>query len=436
MADPKISLYNELSASEIFLEEENHIYINKTTNKFYNSVTGIISFFNEEFDETDTIAGLRKQYQAFYNWYFKIQNGDLDNFINVLSKYVNYRQFTDKEQAVWQGKEYTRYLRKITDYVTIGEFLTEYNYLETINTVKRRKNIYLTPDFNIMDATSIKGMWQDMTNIANQYGNLVHLIIERHLLKKQGFLFEDELLPKISAHYFWIKNNLPSFYIKYPHSKHSFEEYEIDLSLNHLMEDISEKFDNCGIDLGICTVPEKRLLYNELAGTKDIDTHLDNYYFNTGDNKTNKDFTITSPFNNKMKPPFHCYEDSHLMHYTLQLSLYSYMQEKSSNKKVKDLYITYYNRKYNDFKIFDIEYKKEESEYLLNYYNDWINERKKRFFNSSLGGYIKSKIKEEWMDHFAKNFYFCIAENKDKDKVFFMNYINEYAEKHKNIKIC
>lgn len=430
----RLELYKELSTSEAFLEEENHIYINKKTGKFYNSVTGIISFFEEPFDEEDTITGLRKQYQNFYNWYFKQQNGDPTLFTVALSKYVNYRQFTDKENAIWQGKEYQRYIKKITDYITIGEFLTEYKYLEEVNQVKRLKNIYLTTDLRIMSAADIKQMWQDMTDIANKYGNMVHLIIERHLLKKQGFLFNDNLLADISSHYFWIKNNLPNFYQKYPHSKHSFEEYELDLSLNHLIEDVEEKFDAHSIDLGICTIPEKRLLYGNLAGTKDIDTHLDKYYFNTGDNKTNKDFNITSPFNNKMKPPFHCYEDSHLMHYTIQLSLYSYMQEKSSNKKVKDLYITYYNRKSSQFTIFDIEYKKDESEFLLNYYNNWLEERKKRIFNSSLGDYVKSKIKTEWIDHFAKNFYFCIAENKDKDKLFFMNYIKEYAEKHKNVK--
>jgi len=431
-----ITLYKELSASEVFLEEDNHIYIHKKTNKFYNSVTGIISLFEEEVDYSDIISGLRRQYQSFYDWYFKIQEGSPAGFVYALSRYVNYRQFTDKEVAVWQGKAYQRYIRKIKDYGTIGEFLTEYDYLAAVNPVKRNKNIYLDSSLNIMSAASIESMWQDMTDIANRYGNLVHLIIERHLLQKQGLLFEDNFLPSMSGHYLWIKSHLPVFYEKYPYSKHSFEEYEIDLSLSHLIEDIGEKFDMQRIDLGLCTVPEKRLLYNNLAGTKDIDTHLDSFFFNTGDNKTNKDFTITSPYNKKMKPPFHCYDDSHLTHFAIQLSLYSYMQEKTSGKEVKDIYVTYYNRKYNDFKIFEIEYKKNEAEYLLTYYNEWIEERKKRYLGSSLGNYIKSKIKGEWMDHFAKNFYFCIAENKNKDKNFFVEYINNYVEKHKNIKIC
>lgn len=439
MLQTKSDLYKEYSESEIFLEEENHIYIHKKTGKFYNSVTGIISLFKEEFDEKDTVSGLIRQYQTFHNWYFQLQNGDPSNFIDALTKYVNFRQFTDKEMTVWNGKECPRYVRKITDYATIAEFITEYQYLEAVYSpkIKRPKNIYLDVNMGILKSEAILQMWQDMTDIANHYGNMVHLTLERYILKKQGLVFDNILLEQISNHFIWIKNNIIKFYEKYPFSRHSFEEYELDLSLVDLMADIEHQFEIHKIDLGICTVPERRLLYNNLCGTKDVDTHLDSYLFNTGDHKTNKDFNITSPFNTKMKAPFNSYEDSHYTHYNIQLSTYSFMQEKSTNKKLNNQYITYYNRKKGIFEIFEMKYLKDEAEYLTNYYNKWIEERKRRYLNSSLGPLIKNIIKPEWLDHFAKSFYYCIAEYKDnKDKKFFKDYIVNYAEKHKNIKIC
>lgn len=430
--------YEELNKSEVFLEEENHIYIHKKTGKFFNSVTGVISQFSNEFNEKGVISGLRQQYNNFYTWFFNIQKGNPEEFIAALSKYVNYCQFTDKETAIWQGQEYQRYVKKITDYNSIEEFLTEYLYLEEIysNRIKRLKNIYIGPDVQIMSASDISGMWKDMTNIANHYGNMVHLILERFLLKKQGVLDDGILLGSISTHYFWIRQHLPIFYDKYPYSTHSFEEYELDLALNDLIIDVETEFEKLSIPLGMYTIPERRLLYRNLAGTKDVDTHLDLVFFNTGDHKTNKDLSKESHFNEKMKPPFDSYEDSHLNHYTFQLSTYSLMQERSVGKKLKDQYITYYNRKRGKFEVFPIEYKKEEADFLINYYDEWIEERKKRYLSSSLGHYIREKIKPEWMDHFAKNFYYCIAENKDKDKGknFYIEYINNYVEKHKNIK--
>ena len=237
-----------------------------------------------------------------------------------------------------------------------------------------------------MTASQIAEMWQNMTDIANHYGNIVHLTLERYLLKVQGLLDEEDILmSQIATHFLWVKKYYPIFIDQYYNSKHSFEEYNIDLNMFELMEHIESEFAKAQINMGRCVIPEKKLLYNNLAGTKDIHVDVDDKTFITGDHKTNKDLSTTSKYGLKLLKPFDSYDDCEMVKYTFQLSIYSFVCERLLNKKVDSLYITYYNRHLKKFKVFDIEYKKQEAEYLIKMYQDWIKERKKRFLGSSLG---------------------------------------------------
>lgn len=426
--------YEKLSDAPVILNEEHHIYIDKKDNQFYNSVTGVLKLITEEFDQEGVIGGIRRQYTNFETW-FKSINADESSFLEALTLYVNYKQFAPWRWKTWEGERYKSPIKKIKDYSSLDEFISEYKVLEAINEIDRQKNIYYTD--RIMSASEIAQMWQDMTDIANNYGNIVHLTLERYLLKIQGLLDEqDVLLSQISTHFLWIKENYPKFLEKYYNSTHSFTEYYIDLSLFDLMNHIEEEFSKAQIEMGRCVVPEKKLLYNNLAGTKDIHVDVDDKTFITGDHKTNKDLSTESKYGIKMLKPFDSYDDCEMNKYMFQLSIYSFICEEQLNKKADYLYITYYNRYKKKFKVFDIEYKKEEAKYLIDMYGNWIEKRKNRYLSSSLGNYIKQKIKPEWMDHFAKNFYYLIDKNKDKSREFFIDYIDKYFETHKTLKAC
>lgn len=425
-------LYQSLSESPVILEDGKHIYVNKTTGMFYNSVTGILSMIKNEFKSDEVITGLRNQYSNFISWY-ELLGMPKEEMVYYLDLFVNYRQFTPSEMSEYNGQPYKKYNRKIHDYYNIHEFRNEYEYLKEINHIERRKNIYLDRNYNLLSADEIKQMWKDMTDIANAYGNIVHLSLERYALRKQGIIFNDTIYTEILNHYLWIKDNLPLFYEKYPHSKHSFLEYEIDIPLNELIAHIENKFNEMSINWGRCVVPEKKLLYRDLCGTTDVYVDLDDKNFGLGDHKTNKDFHMEDPYGQFLKAPFDSYEDTHYNIYTFQMSIYSYMIEQLFNKKLNFLYITYYNRKNESFKIFDIEYKKDEAEWLINNYLNWLNSSIDKLYKSSLGELIKLKIKPEWMHHFTKNMMaFVKANNGNDDKNIYIKYIQDYHYEFSN----
>jgi len=427
------------SENKVFLEEENHIYIDKKTGQFYNSVTGVFSLIKKEFDGDDAISGIQRQYKKFIDW-FSYNKINENHLIEYLSLYVNYRQFTDKCLKTYQGKTYEGYVHDLRDYASVEEFYTEYKFLEHSmhDQLKRKKNIYLNANFEVMSKESILEMWKDMTDIANHYGNIVHITLEREILSFQNLLdhTDDHLMIMIQEHYFWIKNHLPSFYEKYPNSKHSFVEYEIDCTLGELMDHIIFEFYKKRQFKGLCIVPEKRLLYRGLSGTKDVHELISDDVFDTGDHKTNKDFTIESKYEEYFLPPFDNYQVTDLNKFTFQLSMYSYMEEQLTNKKLRSQYITYYNRAKEKFSYFNIEYRKDEAEALIQIYVEWIEKWKTNLLKSSLGKLIQDQIKPIWMDHFTKGMYYYIQDCKKKnltDVELYKKYILDYRKKHINI---
>jgi hypothetical protein len=129
------------SENKVFLEEENHIYIDKKTGQFYNSVTGVFSLIKKEFDGDDAISGIQRQYKKFIDW-FSYNKINENHLIEYLSLYVNYRQFTDKCLKTYQGKTYEGYVHDLRDYASVEEFYTEYKFLEHSmhDQLKRKKN--------------------------------------------------------------------------------------------------------------------------------------------------------------------------------------------------------------------------------------------------------------------------------------------------------
>ena len=423
-------LYESLSISDVELEEIEHIYLDDK-GVFYNSVTGVLSLIKSEFDSDSVIEGLIRQYNTFIKWYYRV-GGKKEELPYYISLYVNYRQFTPWEYAMYEGEQRKTYNQKIHDFVNIEHFKNVYEDLELNNTLKRKKNIYLNKDFTIMSKSQIKEMWKNMTDIANHYGNIVHLTLERYLLYYQGIKFNDTQYEAILNHYLWITSNINNLYSMYPHSKHSFYEYEINVSLSELMKHVEDCFMKLNLNLGRCVVPEKRLLYKKLAGTSDVYVDIDNFNFGLGDHKTNKDFSLEDPYEQKLLMPGN-YDNSHFNLYRFQMNIYAYMIEQLYNKKMNFLYITYYNRQTSNFKVYDMPYEPHEAEWLIENYLTWVDRQKTRLLSSSLGDLIKNSIKEEWMDHFAKNMVYFVKVNKGKtDSKIYSDYIINYRNKFIN----
>jgi hypothetical protein len=433
MADNE-TLFLEFSKSEVILEETEHVYVDKNNN-FYNSVTGCLSLFTEHFDEDDVAGGVHRQYSNFIRWFSRMPDRDRFDVLEMLNLFVNFKDFAEWQWKVWEGKKYKSLTKKIRDYRSCTEFYSEYSFYEKAysSNLQRRANIYYL-EGNVMSKPAILQMWKDMTKVALYYGNLVHLILERHYLKPYGFLAHkiSELDKEILRHYTEINVLVPLFKSKYPHSSHSFDEYEIDCSLFEFSDSLIREYEKVAPNNYRCIVPEKRVKYKNLTGTADVYIDLDASLFDLEDHKTNKVLREKSDYGQKMLPPFDHLDDCEMNKYRLQLSIYSFIIEKKHQKKLNRMGITYYNRKKGVFLLRDIEYMREEAEYLIEFYCDWIEKKKNLYLNSSLGDYIKFKIKPQWMDHFSKYFYHEIKNNRDKDRSFFIKKIDEYHNKFIN----
>jgi|TARA_R100000005_G_C4999661_1_gene206430 ATP-dependent exoDNAse (exonuclease V) beta subunit len=113
--------------------------------------------------------------------------------------------------------------------------------------------------------------------------------------------------------------------------------------------------------------PEKRLWNHEykVAGTTDVyEDHGKS--FNLFDFKTNKEFSFNSKYNKYLLGGLSHLPECKYTTYSLQLSLYAYMEEILSGKKVGELGIFYYDRKSKEWVMWPTVYMKHEVEYMLN----------------------------------------------------------------------
>ncbi|NBP03210.1 MAG: hypothetical protein EBU90_24555 [Proteobacteria bacterium] len=124
-------------------------------------------------------------------------------------------------------------------------------------------------------------------------------------------------------------------------------------------EQIFEKYDEIHSEL---------LLYNDefkIAGTCDglIESK---YEFSIFDFKTNKKLSTSNPFGDYLLYPLDFLQVCEYNVYALQLSLYAYMYEKISGKRVRNLSILYLKNDY--LKTFNVPYLKFEVKVMLNHY--------------------------------------------------------------------
>lgn len=109
------------------------------------------------------------------------------------------------------------------------------------------------------------------------------------------------------------------------------------------------------------------LLYThdyKVAGTSDIIIDSGKY-FHVVDFKTNKRFTFFSRFNEYFLEPLEHLAVCEFNVYCMQLSLYAYMYEKMSNKKLKSMFVLFLRPDKRSFDVVNMNYMKHEAAEIL-----------------------------------------------------------------------
>jgi hypothetical protein len=147
-------------------------------------------------------------------------------------------------------------------------------------------------------------------------------------------------------------------------------------------EQIVENFHLLDIKFDIINTSFEKIVYNkdiQIAGTADVIEHVGDNMFNVYDFKTNKNFRISSKYDEQMIGPMSHLPGTEYFVYSMQLSMYAYLYEKMTGRTCSRLRILWLNRAniqdYTDFtgiwKIYSIPYLKEDVINCIKYYQDF-----------------------------------------------------------------
>ncbi len=193
-----------------------------------------------------------------------------------------------------------------------------------LNNVKQERYIGLSQQ-QILD------YWQELNDIANEYGTLVHSILEKYILAKE-------------------------WYFPPATKEGEFEQLVIDA------------YNLLKIDKGIYMKPE-RIMYNEnyeIAGMSDLVIDISDTHFDLVDYKTNKVFNFYNPFGfESLLPPFNHLQNCQWSIYSIQLSIYVYLYELETGKKCRQIYVLYWDKEVKVFNKINIMFMKKEAIQLL-----------------------------------------------------------------------
>lgn len=186
-----------------------------------------------------------------------------------------------------------------------------------------------------MSQEEILAEWKRINDEANEYGTEIHEIMERYLLANKIYFPKDD--------------------------------YERDLITKFQEIDPMTKG----------TIYPETILFSEkhkLAGTADIIEDCGDY-FNVWDWKTNKKFRFISEYDHWLNQPVSHLSDCQYNVYSLQLSIYAYMFQMETKKKVGRLGIFYYDKE-KGFQLIPLPYMGLEAKAVLDHWVK-INKNKK-----------------------------------------------------------
>lgn len=182
------------------------------------------------------------------------------------------------------------------------------------------------PDYIGMSKDRLVNHWQEINDAANEFGTMVHEIVERYLLANHWYTPANDFEDKVIQAYRDLK-----------------------------------------VDEGQTVWPE-RIMFSEeykLAGTADLVIDIDDEYFDIGDWKTNRVFNFYSPYKQQLLPPFSHLQDCQFTVYTIQLSTYARMYEEETGKKCRQIWVGYFDREAISFSKIQLMYMKHEAEMLM-----------------------------------------------------------------------
>jgi len=132
-------------------------------------------------------------------------------------------------------------------------------------------------------------------------------------------------------------------------------------------------------DLGIVKDEDSILVEEKLhnhfykvAGTADIVRLEDKGGFSVFDLKTNKKFNFFSQYSEYFHKPLSHLTACEYTIYALQLSLYAFMFQTMSGRRVNQLGVIYYNKENNNFSFFPTPYLRSDILTMLDYYAENI----------------------------------------------------------------
>jgi len=240
-----------------------------------------------------------------------------------------------RDSIVWLEPVEHKYIHKVTGEkfksvtTVLGMLEPEFNSEEIALAISMQDPEKKKEKYQNMSQEEILAEWKRINDEANAYGTEIHEIMERYLLANKIYIPKND----------YERNLITKF-------------QEIDPMVNGVI------------------YPET-ILFSErhkLAGTADIIEDCGDY-FNVWDWKTNKEFRFISDYGHWLNPPVSHLSDCQYNVYALQLSIYSYMFQMETKKKVGRLGIFYYDKE-KGFQLIPIPYLGLEAKKVLSWYHE------------------------------------------------------------------
>lgn len=247
-----------------------------------------------------------------------------------------------RDSKVWLEPEEHVYIHKDTNvkYKSVTTVLSmlepDFPAEEVALRISQQPDDKRNPKYSGMTQQDILVEWKRINDEANEYGTEVHEILERYLLADKIYI------PK--------------------------SEYESEIISKFQKIDPMNKGD----------IYPETILFSEkhnLAGTADIIEDCGEY-FNVWDFKTNKKIDYVSNYGHWLNPPLTYLSDCQYNIYSLQMSIYAYMFQMETGKKVGRMALFYLNpEKDYEFEIIPVPYMGLEAKRVLDF---WVEKQQKK----------------------------------------------------------
>lgn len=186
------------------------------------------------------------------------------------------------------------------------------------------------PEYRGMTQQQILAEWERINREANEYGTEIHEILERYLLAGRIYIPKNDYEREIITKYQKVDKMTGTLY---PETVLFSQKYSI-AGMCDLIEDFGD-------------------------------------YFNVWDNKTNKKINYISQYGHWLNKPVTHLSDCQYNIYSLQMSIYAYLYQMETRKKVGRLALYYLNpEKDYEFEVIPCPYLGREAKDVLDYWRE------------------------------------------------------------------